>query len=87
MKSAYYLILCLFSIILISSCKKDTDDDETGFLIGYVFDEFNNPVYDAKIIAGDSIVYTDQQGSFSVKSLIVGKYLVSVQKARPYYSN
>ena len=53
----------------------------SGGLYGYVKDEVGNPIIDAKVIFGDSIVYTNMSGYYSINSSIsIGEHTLLVLK-------
>jgi hypothetical protein len=83
MKPIIYII-SLFSVLLFTSCHKDTDSDiksedittfsakvykeVNGSILGYVYDENNNPVADATVATYSTTTKTNKHGVFLIKN-------------------
>lgn len=83
MKSIIYII-SLFSVLLFTSCHKDTDSgingevlttfsakvykEVNGTILGYVYDENKNPVADATVATYSTVTKTNKHGAFLIKN-------------------
>lgn len=83
MKRIIYII-SLFSVLLFTSCHKDTDSgineeitttfsgkvykEVNGSILGYVYDENKNPVADATVATYSTVTKTNKHGVFLIKN-------------------
>jgi hypothetical protein len=86
-KSLYYLLVLAGSIFLVPSCRKDQANENyqeqpplvkpdfsikiSSSVSGFVIDEMDKPVFNARVIAGNKQTTTDEYGYFQVSNTSV----------------